>query len=55
MDPIDELAFVIGLTEIDRQIKRGGARQATLLDIGQGIVAIGRRLADSEQVQIRAI
>ena len=24
MDPIDELAFVIGLTELDRKVKRAG-------------------------------
>ena len=39
-----------GLAEIDRQIERFGARQAALLDIGQGVVAIGRRLAHSEQI-----
>ncbi len=55
MDPIDELAFVVGLAEIDRQIERRGARQAALLDIGQRIIAIGRRLAHPKQVQIGAI
>jgi hypothetical protein len=55
MNPIDKLAFVVGLTEIDRQIERRGARETTLLDIGQCIIAISCRLADSEQVQIRPI
>ena len=55
MNPIDKLAFVVGLTEIDRQIERRSARETTLLDIGQCIIAISCRLADSEQVQIRPI
>ncbi len=50
VNPVDELALVVGLAEIDRQIERRSPRQATLLEIGQGVVAIGRRLAHSEQI-----
>ena len=55
LDPVDELAFVVGLAEIDRQVERLRARQAALLDIGQRVIAIGRRLAHAEQVQIGSV
>src|SRR5439155_8767736 len=43
VDPVDKLALVVGLAEVDLEIERGGAREAALLDIGQRVVAVGRR------------
>src|SRR5580700_1170731 len=55
LNPVDELAFVVGLAEVDCQIERPSPRQAALLDIGQRIVPVGRWLAHPEQVQVRAV
>jgi hypothetical protein len=45
LDPVDQLAFVIGLTEFDLQIEGGAADQAPRFDIGQGVTAVNRRIA----------
>ena len=55
LDPVDQLAFVIGLAKIDLQVERGRAREAARFDIGQGVMAVDRRLAHPEQVQIGAV
>src|SRR6185312_17479546 len=55
LDPVDELALVIGLAEIDGEVERRGPRDAALLDIGQRIVAVSRRFPHAEQVEVRAV
>ena len=55
LDPVDELAFMIGLPELDLQVERGGARGATLLDVAERVMPVYRRVTDPEQVQIGAV
>jgi hypothetical protein len=55
LDPVDQLAFVIGLAKINLQVEGGRAREAARFDIGQGVMAVYRRLANPEQVQIGAV
>src|SRR5471032_2786551 len=55
VDPVDEQALVVGLTKLDRHRERLGALQTSLLDVGQGLVAIDLRLAQAEQVEIRSV
>ena len=55
LDPVDELALVIGLPELDLQVERCGAGQASLLDIGPGIMPINRRIPHPEQIEVGAV
>jgi len=55
LDPVDQLALVVGLAEIDRQAQLRRLLQARLFDIGQGLAPVGRGLADTEKVQVRPI
>src|SRR5581483_11404190 len=55
VNPVDELAFVIGLAALDRQVERAGAGEAALLDIGERVVSVGCWLGHPEQVDVRAV
>jgi len=50
MDPIDKLAFVIGLAEIECEIEPRRALETGFLDIGKGFGAVGLRLAHAEKI-----
>ncbi|MNX97730.1 hypothetical protein D3C86_1301060 [compost metagenome] len=50
MDPVDQLAFVIGLLE--HHARAVGRRLAHRLDVRQGLVAIDVRLPNPEKVQV---
>ena len=55
LDPVDQLAFVIGLAEIDRQPEPLARRGAVGLDVGKGLAAIDGRLALAEHVEIWSV
>src|SRR5262249_1125094 len=55
LHPIDELAFVIALPEIDGESERLGTLLRLRLDIGQGRVPVDFRLAGAQKVQIRTV
>src|SRR5579875_233341 len=55
LDPLDELAFLIRLPEIDRETEHRAALHARLLDIGERVAAIGFGLAHAEEVEIRTV
>src|SRR3954469_17318913 len=55
MNPVDQLAFVVGLAKIHGEVERGGAFEACLLDICQRLMAVDFRLAQAEQVEVRSI
>ena len=55
LDPIDQLAFMVGLAELDRQVESLAPREAALFEIGQRIITISRRLAHAEQIEIGAV
>src|SRR5882724_9915658 len=55
MDPVDDDAFVVGLTELDLKLMARGGRAAQRLDVLQIGRAILLRLASAEQVEVRAV
>src|SRR6516162_3313297 len=55
LDPVDDLPLMVGLPKIDFETERRGARCAALLDIAEGVVAVDRRIAHPEQIEIGAI
>src|SRR5688572_21083202 len=55
LHPIDQLAFVIGLPEIDRKTKAGGSFPAIRIDLGKRTAAIDGRLARTEEIEVRAV
>src|SRR5207302_1107822 len=55
LDPIDQLTFVIGLAEVDLEVECCGAGRAALLDVAERVMAIDRRVANPEQVEVGAV
>ena len=55
LDPVDQLALVIGLAEVDLEAECRGARRAALLDVAERVMAVDRGVADPEQVQVGAV
>lgn len=55
LDPVDELALVIRLAEVDGEAQQSGPLVAGFLDIAQGFAAIESRLAHAEQVEVGAV
>ncbi|MNC69203.1 hypothetical protein D3C75_1198730 [compost metagenome] len=55
MDPVDQLAFVVGLAEFDFQTLLGGAALAEGFDVGEGFVAVGGRFAGAQHVQVGTV
>ena len=55
MDPVDDLAFVVGLAERDLEAAAGGEPPAQLLDIGERLVTVDVGLTHAEQVQVRPV
>src|ERR1700747_3344435 len=55
LDPVDELALVIGLPTLELQFERCGADEASLLDVGQSIMAINRGIPYSEQIEVGTV
>lgn len=55
MQPVDQLAFVIGLVKTDRQPQLFGLLRQHLLDIGERLVPVDLRLALAEEVKVRAV
>ncbi|GAC1414178.1 MAG: hypothetical protein NVSMB6_16310 [Burkholderiaceae bacterium] len=55
MDPIDEDAFMIGLTKIEGKAMLLARVLAQRLDVGQGVHPIDGGLASAQQVQVRSV
>src|SRR6516164_4825707 len=55
LDPVDELAFMVALPEIDLEAKCPGAGGTALLDVAERVMPVYRRIAHPEQVQIGAV
>src|SRR6185369_7665612 len=53
--PVDELTFVVGLPKLDLQVEGRRSGEAPLLDIGQGVVAVNRRITHSEQIEVGTV
>src|SRR5262249_18552549 len=52
VDPLDQLAFVVGLPEIDRYAQLGAALAARGLDVTEGLASIDFGLAHAKHVEI---
>ena len=55
LNPVDQLAFVVGLPENDFQTVRFGALFDRILDIGKRLPAIDFRLAAANQIEVRPV
>ena len=55
VDPVDQLALVVGLPEVDDQPVRGGGRDAQCLDVGEGGGAVDLRLSLAEEVEVGSV
>ena len=53
VDPVDKLAFAVGLPECD--LVSGGGRPALGLDLGEGSPAVDVRLAGAEPIEVGPI
>src|SRR5450830_2174023 len=55
VQPINQHAFVIALTKIDRQIMGSSGLQTQLFDIGQTMCAIDSRFTFDEEIQVGTV
>ena len=55
LNPGDQLAFEVGLAELDFRAQLGGAFADLGLDLGQGSIPVELRLPLTEQVEIGAV
>ncbi|MNE92559.1 hypothetical protein D3C80_1902970 [compost metagenome] len=55
MNPVQQLAFMVGLAKLHFQAELFGGASTQGRDIGQGFVTISCRFASAEQVQVRAV
>ena len=55
LNPVDDLALVVRLPELDREAVRGRGLAAELLDVLERGAAVDLRLARAEQVEVRAV
>src|SRR6266481_4415060 len=55
LDAVDQLAFMVGLVEIDVKSELLRVLPAGLLDIGQAAAPINCRLARAEQIEIGSV
>ncbi|MNC57495.1 hypothetical protein D3C75_1071610 [compost metagenome] len=55
MNPIDHLAFVVALLELQGQLQAAGRLLAQGMDVGEGFAAIDLGLAQAEHVQVGAV
>src|SRR4029453_7365524 len=55
LDPVDELTFAVGLTELQSPTQLVRHLQAGTLDIGQGRLAVDIGLTRPKQVEVRAV
>jgi hypothetical protein len=55
LDPVDELAFVVGLAELDRQAQSGAGLPTVGLDVGQRVSPIDGGFALAQHIQVRAV
>ncbi|MNP56378.1 hypothetical protein D3C76_1511000 [compost metagenome] len=55
MDPVDQFALMVGLTELDFQAVGMGGIGTALGQVGEGFVAVLGRLTGAQHVQVRAV
>ena len=55
LDPVDEIALVVGLAEIDLQPEPRAGLLAVGLDVGQRLAAIDARLALAEHIEVGTV
>jgi hypothetical protein len=55
LDPVDQLALMVGLAKLQPEAQLAGAPSAGFLDIRQAGAAVDLRLAGAEQVQIGSV
>src|SRR5712675_141259 len=55
LDPVDELAFMIGLPKFDLEVERSSPCEAALLNIRQRVMSVNRWIAHPEQIEIGAV
>lgn len=55
LDPVDELALLVGLTKINLKSKRNSRFLAVFLDIGERSVPIDLRFPSAQEVQIGSV
>ena len=55
VDPVDQLALVVGLAEVDRKAQPFAGVAAGVLDVVEAAAAVDRRLALAEQVEIGTV
>ena len=55
VDPVEQLAFLVGLAEVHGEAARLGEGRAFVGDFAQGPPAVGLWLAGAEQIQVGAV
>lgn len=55
LDPVDQIALVVGLPQLDFEAKTSGDGAGPGLDVAKRRRAIDRRLPQAEQVQVRSV
>ncbi|MCY1464350.1 hypothetical protein D9M71_823640 [compost metagenome] len=55
VDPVDHLAFMVGLLELDGQFQISSNFAATQLHIRQRFMTVYRRFPEAQHVQVRAV
>ena len=55
LDPGDQVAFMIGLAELQNVAVPGGCLAELAFDFGEALIAVNRRFATSEEIQIGAV
>ncbi len=55
VQPIDDMAFVVGLADIEREAQRRRLRFQPLGNIVQRVMALDMRFAAAQQVQVGAV
>src|SRR5262245_14715134 len=55
MNPVDQLALMVGLTEFHFELVTCGGGAGERLDVPERRPAIGLRLACAEQIEVRAV
>src|SRR4051794_30169122 len=55
VDPVDQLELGVALAELDLELQLGADLAALRLDVGERLVAVDRRLALAEQVEVRPV
>ena len=55
VQPVDQRAFVVGLSEVDSEAVLASLGDTRRLDLGERGSAVNLRLARAEQVEVRAV